>query len=285
MSFAERKIEAAAPAAKLEMVALDVDDTLLEADLSLLPACAEAIRAVQAAGVRVVLATGRMYRSVLPYAERLGLSGYLVTYNGALIRSVEGETLWHKPVPPAFAEELIAVAAEEDFTLNLYIDDEIVVERIDERVEYYVSIAGVPARPVGDLRRALEWGEPTKCLFVGDAERVPRLVEKLRPRFPELQITRSKPRFIEVTRGGVQKELGLAAVAEAYGVAREAVMAVGDAENDISMIAWAGWGVAVANASDGAKAAADAVMERPRGAGVCEALRRYVLGEVTSPGA
>lgn len=271
-------VKAAAPRVRPALVALDVDDTLLEADLSLREECAAAIREAQAAGVRVVLATGRMYRSVLPYALRLGLDGYLIAYNGALVRSVRGETLYHNPVPAPLAEGLIAVAEQEGICLNLYIDDELLVERADdERVAYYVSIAGVPARPVGDLRRALELGEPTKCLFVGDAERVPGLVEELRPRFPQLQIARSKPRFIEVTRAGVQKDVGLAAVAEAYGIPREAVMAVGDADNDISMLSWAGWGVAVANASDGAKAAADAVAEQPRGAGVCEAIRRYVL--------
>lgn len=267
------------PLVRPKMVAIDVDDTLLEADLQLRDECIEAVEEARRLGVRVVLATGRMFSSVRPYAERLGLDGYLITYNGGLVRSLDGETLWHKPVPAESARHLIEVADREGFCLNLYVDDTLIVASLDdERVQYYVGIAGVDAVQVPNLEEALEQGEPTKCLFVGDARRVPDFIERLRADFPELQISGSKPRFVEVTRKGIHKEIALEAVAEAYHVPMEAVMAIGDGENDATMIARAGWGVAVANASDGAKRVANIVTEAPRGAGVCEALRQYVLG-------
>ena len=267
------------PVERPRLIAVDVDDTLLEGDLTLSEPCADALKRAMEAGVHVVLATGRMYQSALPYARQLGLDGYLIAYNGALVRKIDGETLWHRPVPKEHALEMVDAATEEGYCLNLYLDDELIVETLDdERVTYYLGIAGVKAHPVGDLKAALEGGEPTKCLLVGDAERVPSTIAKLQDRFPDLQISRSKPRFIEVTQKGVRKDAALKAVAESMGVPMSSVMAVGDGENDATMLAAVGWGVAVANASAGPKAAADYVTNAERGLGVHEAVERFVLG-------
>lgn len=266
------------PRLRPQLVAIDIDDTLLDVDHTLHDEVVDVITEARARGVHVLLATGRMFRSALPFARRLGLTGHLITYNGGLVRGVDGTTLFHRPVPAEAARRLVPFAHRENLCLNLYIDDELVVERADdERVAYYVSIAQVEPVAVGDLTKALANGDPTKCLFVGDAERIPGLIEGMRQEFPDLQITRSKPRFIEVTQKGVDKGAALAMVARAYGVPMEAVMAIGDADNDAAMIAQAGWGVAVGNASDGAKGVADAVTDALRGRGVCEAIRRFVL--------
>lgn len=259
------------------LIAVDLDDTLLEADLTVAEETVLALNEAAKEGVQVVIATGRMFRSTLPIAEKLGLDGYLITYNGALIRRVDGDTLWHKPVPAEQAKALIDVAENHDLRLNFYLDDTLVVDGIDERVEYYLQIAQVEPRVVDDLAQALERAEPTKCLFVGEANQVAEIVPQLQEEFAELQIARSKPRFIEVTRRGVRKEVALAAVAEAYSIPMAEVMAVGDGDNDATMLQTAGIGVAVANASEKAKAAADYVTEGKRGAGVREAVYRFVL--------
>lgn len=264
------------PQAPPRLVALDMDDTLLEEDLTLSQPCVKRIRAAVDAGIRVVLATGRMFRSALPFAERLGLDGWVIAYNGGMVRAMGGGDLWHRPVPVDDARAMIGVARREGLRLNLFVDDTLYVEAIDERVRYYTRVAGVEAHPVGDLERALALGPPTKCLFVGDPDQVAEAAPRLQEEFPGLRFTRSKPRYIEVTRRDVHKQAGLAAVAQAYGVPREAVMAVGDADNDATMLAWAGWGVAVANASPEAREAADVVVTQPRGRGVCEAFERFV---------
>ena len=262
------------------LLALDVDDTLLEEDLTLLEPCVEAVRKAQEAGVHVVLATGRMYKSALPYARQLGLEGYVVAYNGALVRKIEGENVWHRPVPNELAHQVVDVAMESGYWLNLYLDDELVVERLDdERLDYYLKISQVEPRPVGDLKDALgDRGEPTKCLFVVDPGEAAAVAAMLQERFPALHIVRSSSRFIEVTQKGVRKDVGVQAVASALGIPMSAVMAIGDGENDATMIAAAGWGVAVANASAGPKAAAKYIASAARGLGVREAIERFVLG-------
>ena len=259
------------------MVAIDLDDTLLEADLTLSKECVSTLRRAQEAGVKVVIATGRMFRATLPIALELGLDGYLITYNGALIRSVSGETVWHRPVPADQAKEMIAIASEMDFRLNFYIDDNLVVDGIDERVEYYLQIAQVEPQVVDDLAEVLVHGRADQVPPCGRRRAGGGSRARAASPFPELQIARSRPRFIEVTRRGVRKEVGVAKVAELYGIAdggrdghrrrRQRCLDAGDA----------GFGVAVANASAKAKAAADLVTAGERGAGVCEAVRRFVL--------
>jgi len=260
-----------------QLVAIDLDDTLLEPDLTITAECVGALAAARAAGVAVVIATGRMFQSALPYARRLGLTSHLITYNGGLIAAPDGEALLHQPVPRAEARALVDVADREGLRLNFYIDDRLLVAEIDERVRYYQEIARVDAFEVGDLRRVLELGEPTKCLFVGEPDQVERTLPRLKAEFPALQIDRSKPRFIEVTRLGVHKFGALRALADSYGIPLEAVVAIGDSDNDITMLQGAGWGVAVSNASPAAKRAADTVTEHPRSLGVAEAVRRWVL--------
>lgn len=262
--------------AKPRLLAIDVDDTLLEADVTLSNQSIEAVAKAQSAGIHVMLATGRMYRSALPYARRLNMEGYLIVYNGALIRSVEGETLWHKPVPEKEAFRLVEIAREEDISLNLYIDDRLLVDERNEHIRAYEKVAGLEAEEV-DLEAALEWGEPTKCLFVGDPKRVAAILPQIIQAFPGLQVARSKPHYIEMTRRGVTKGEALVAVAEAMDIPIESVVAIGDGENDADMIARAGLGVAVANASDGAKAAADLITSAPRGAGVSEVIHQHLI--------
>ena len=161
-------------------------------------------------------------------------------------------------------------ARRADLRLNLYLDDTLVVDEVDERVEYYLTIAQVEPEVVDDLMQALERGEPTKCLLVGEPGQVAELLPRMQAAFPDLQISRSKPRFIEVTRRGIRKDVALAAVAERFGIRMEDVMAVGDGDNDAAMLAGAGIGVAVANASAKAKEAAAYVAAGARGAGVVE---------------
>ena len=265
----------------IRLVAIDLDDTLLTPDLRIAPACREAVQAVRARGVQVVLATGRMFCSAAPYARQLGLGAEtpIIAYNGGLVQTLGGELWVHEPVPLPEARELARYAINRGLCLNLYINDTLYVQELGPHVAYYVSIAGVQAHPVGDLLAFLQ-APPTKMLIVDEAERIEALLPELREAFAgRLDVARSKPRYIEVTAPGVSKGRALAAVAARLGVPAEQVMAIGDGENDAPMLRWAGLGVAVANAMPAAKAAADVLTLSNAEGGVGAALRRYVLGQ------
>ncbi|MGE5508246.1 MAG: Cof-type HAD-IIB family hydrolase [Chitinophagales bacterium] len=266
--------------ATIRLVALDIDDTLLAPDLTIPGPSAAAVRAVLAQGTPVVLATGRMFRSALPYALELGVTLPLISYNGALVRDPAGETLAHQPVPLDLAHSVIRLCAQEDLTLNLYLDDDLFVARRTPEVAHYEEIAGLPAQEVGDLAGFLarRGGEPTKLLIVA----APEKAEELAARLGELHrgvlnVMRSRPRFVEIVREGVDKWWAVLAIAERLGVAPGEIMAMGDSRNDLLMLERAALSVTVPHAPGYLKAAADYVTEKDDGLGVAEALERFVL--------
>lgn len=273
MGSLERAVQA-----PIAVVAVDLDDTLLNARLEISPRTRRAVAAARERGVHVVLATGRMYASARPYALQLHLQGPIVTYNGALVRTVRGKILAHRPVPLNAAREVLEAAAREGWTTLAFVDDRLFVANIDDGVRYYVSIARRPAYPVGDLRRFLH-SEPTKLLIVApDGDTAGAIAQELDTRFQgRLQITRSKARFVEITRAGVSKGLALRDVAAYYQVPLSRIMAIGDGFNDLDMIRAAGLGVAVANSPAEVRDAADRVTESNEDDGVAIAIERWVL--------
>ena len=217
-----------------------------------------ALQAADAAGIHVVIATGRMYRSVLPYARMVGLESPLVCYQGAaVVDPATDDWLLHKPIPLALAREAIAAVEEEDFALNTYVDDDLCVAAINANARAYADFQSIPLHEVGPL---LDWIErpPTKLVVVDDPDRLDVLRPRLEARFGErLYIAKSLPYFLELASPAISKGSGLAFVAEKLGFTAERTVAFGDGENDLELLEWAGFGVAVANAHDGLKVRAD----------------------------
>ncbi len=260
------------------LVAIDVDHTLIGQDLRIGARARDAVGAAMAAGCLVTLASGRMFRATVPFAEELGIAVPLITYDGALIKSARThEVVSHRPMPLEYARRVLTYARERGLHLNVYIDDRLYVESYDEEALSYMAHANVDATAVGDLSAFVAL-PPTKLLVIAEEHEVERLLPELAARFgADLHVVRSLPRYIELTAGGVCKGTGLATLAEWLRVPREEVMAIGDSENDVSMLEYAGVGVAVANAHCAVKRAADYVARTESGDGVAEAMERFVL--------
>ncbi|HMM19487.1 MAG TPA: Cof-type HAD-IIB family hydrolase [Selenomonadales bacterium] len=262
----------------IRLVAVDLDDTLLDRSLKISPRAKTAIRSAVDLGVTVTIATGRMYCSAAPYARELNLDVPLITYNGALIKSgVSGETLFHCPVDAATTSGILAVCRERRWHAQLYLDDELYVRERDEKTLVYEQIAGITARELGDGFYSTA-GESTKILIIADPAEVPHIRGYLTERFGEkISLAVSKPFFLEIVRNGVNKGKALDSLAGRLGVKTSEVMAVGDSGNDLDMLAYAGWSVAMGNASEAVKKAADAVTGANDADGVAEAIEKYVL--------
>lgn len=269
--------------APVALIALDLDDTLLGPDLAVSERARAAIARAQKRGVRVTLATGRMFRSALPYARELGLVTPLITYNGGLIKDpLTGEVLRLRTIPAPLAREVALQARSEGFTLNIYLEDTLYVAEINAAVEYYLSIAQVEPHPVGDLVALLERESPralpTKLLICATEAEVDQLLPRLRKLYRgRLRITRSKPRFIEMEPAEVNKGEALAYLARHLGIERKRVMAVGDGENDLDMLRYAGVSVAVRTAPPHVRAVARYLTGSAGEEGVAEAIERWAL--------
>lgn len=263
----------------IRLVAIDVDFTLIGSDLKIRDRTKAAIRAAAEAGCIVTLASGRMFRATAPFAEELGIDAPLITYDGALIKAAKThEVISHRPVSLEQAREVVAYAQQEGLHLNVYMDDTLYVERYDEEALSYMAHAKVEAVAVGDLNTFVNRA-PTKLLIITSKEDVDRRLPEFKARFGDrLHVVRSMPRYVEFTAAGVSKGSALAILARHLDVPRSEVMALGDSENDISMLEYAGIGVAVRNAADEVKKAADYVTENQSGDGVAEAISRFVLG-------
>lgn len=270
-----------------QLVALDLDGTTVGHDLVIQPAVREAIAAVRARGIHLTFATGRQFAATLPFAAQLGLTAPLICYQGAMIRDPRtGETLLHTTMPAAeAAEAATALLAAGVFTIA-YVDERLYIAERRPELDYYLQFhpEGAEVVVAPDLPGLLRQTPPTKILFVAGGQTVEDELARLALRFAHrLVVTRSHERFGELTAPGISKGIALAHLARHLDVPQERTVAIGDQENDLSMLGWAGLGLAMGNAIPAVRHATAATLPTVGEAGVAWGLRRYVLGEAPVP--
>lgn len=218
-----------------------------------------------------------MFRSVRRYLEQAEITEPVVCYQGALVADpVTGEFLLHEPMALAAARDAIAALAEAGLSPNVYVDDELYVARHTEASRRYADFQGLPVTEVGDLTAWLD-RPPTKLVAIDDPVRVAALRDELRERFDgELHVTTSLPYFLELGHPDVSKATGLAFVAQRLGFDAGTTVAFGDGENDLELLEWAGFGVAVREAHPVLLAAADAVCDGPDSEGVATVIAAFL---------
>jgi Cof subfamily protein (haloacid dehalogenase superfamily) len=225
----------------------------------------------------VIVVTGRMFRSVRPYLLEAGLEGPVVCYQGAVVADPgTGRFLRHEPIPLELAREVIVAVTAEGVHLNAYVGDELYVARHTEEAQVYASFQKLPVHEVGDL---LAWLDepPTKLVAVGEPRRLDGLEERMKAHFRmRAYISKSLPYFLEFASPDVTKASGMAFVAEHLGFSRERTVAFGDGENDVELLDWAGYAVAVANAHERVLAVADFVSPSVDDEGVAQVLEAFL---------
>ncbi len=267
------------------LLALDLDGTTVEDGRLPGLAVRRAVAAATAAGVHVIVATGRPYVSARRYGAALDLCTPLICFQGALIKECGGEarTLFSEGVPPAPFAEVIALAQARRLELNIYTEDTIYHGPTIHAPEFYDRWFGLDAQPVCSLQETfadlVAAGRPVlKGLFISEEAASDHLTAELQSRVGgRLTVMRSHPLFVEVTSPNVSKGKALAFLADWYGIPQAETIAVGDSGNDLSMIEWAGLGVAVANASPEVLAAADWIAPSVTENGVVTVIERFIL--------
>lgn len=245
-----------------KLVAIDLDGTLLNSQThSVSPFNATQVRRVAAQGHRVVLASGRAPRTIAPFAAQLELppSAFLIAFNGALIRALNGETLFHEPLPADASRDIVAFCAAGGYHLNLYLNDELYVREETSWSRLYQRRTGSVPQVTHDLTR-FDGQRPTKLLLIGEADVTDRLCARFKQEYGDsLYITKTDNEYLEFMAPNVSKGRALARVAGELGIDRADCIAFGDSYNDIPMLEWAGLGIAVGNAHPPVKAVADRV--------------------------
>jgi hypothetical protein len=220
----------------------------------------------------VIVVTGRMVQSVQRALEPAGLHDPVVCYQGAVVVDGDGTWLRHEPIPFELAREALVFAAGEGYSPNVYVGDELYVSRVTPEARNYAEFQHLPIHPVGDL---LGWlsEAPTKLVLVGDPEALDAVEARAKAAFERrLYISKSLPYFLEFAADGVTKGAGLDFLAGHMGFTREETVAFGDGENDVELVEWAGYGIAVENAHERVKAVADWICPSAEDEGVAQVL-------------
>ena len=225
----------------------------------------------------MIVVTGRMFRGVRPYLVEAGLDDPVVCYQGAVVADpATGEFLRHVPIPRATALEAIDAVVEAGFHVNCYVDDELYVAEVTPEARAYADFQGLEIHAVGPLHEWLR-DDPTKLVAVGEPAALDALEGDLGPRFAgKLFVSKSLPYFLEFAHPDVNKGSGLQFVADRLGFTREQTVAFGDGENDLELIDWAGYGVAVENADPRVKARADFVCPSVQEEGVAQVIEAFL---------
>lgn len=265
----------------VEAFACDLDRTLIAEDVVFRDRTLAAIAAARAAGIRVLIVTGRMFRSVRPYARTAGIDDPLVCYQGAVVADpTTGEFLRHEPIPLELARETIAAIEEAGFQLNVYVDDELYVARTTPEAERYAVFQKLELHEVGDV---LGWLDrpPTKLVSIGDPVLLDGLAQHMRETFDgRLFVAKSLPYFLEFAQSGVTKGTGLEFAAAHLGLSLERTVAFGDGENDVELLETAGYGIAVENSHPRLREIADAFCPPAEEEGVAQVIEAY-LGQAS----
>lgn len=257
----------------LRLAAIDLDGTLLAPDLSISAANLQALTDLQANGLEVVVASGRHYASILPFAVRLPGVRWIVSSQGAEVSDV-GRTCVLRRDFLASAElpAVLQLGEQLGLTALIYTPDGIwTTADTGADLAFYRRLTGV--RPTVIDRATLAQAEAHKVVWVGAPERIETLAADPGVGALRLQCLRTHVRLFEVIPNGVTKASGLAALAGHLGATAAQTVAFGDADNDIPMFAWAGESFAMAHGWPAAKLAARRIA--PAGAPE-EALARAV---------
>ncbi|MEO9173919.1 MAG: Cof-type HAD-IIB family hydrolase [Gaiellales bacterium] len=268
----------------LRAVASDLDGTLLDGH-TFMPSSrtVAAIAAAEASGIRVILATGRMFQSARRIAAMLDVHGPIICYQGALVGDTDsGEVLLHTPLDVPLAREILHALGPHSRTTNAYVDDELYVTEVNPESVRYAEIAGVPLHVVGDLAEWLD-RPTTKLVTVGDPCWLDPLRDELQARFGHRAfVAKSLPIFLEFAAPEVSKSAAMHFLGGRLGFNAEQCVAFGDGENDRDLIAWAGLGVCVANASDRVRGEADWVVPGVTEDGVAQFLEQVVAARAAA---
>jgi Cof subfamily protein (haloacid dehalogenase superfamily) len=251
----------------IRLLALDIDGTLTDPNFQVPARNIAALRAAHQAGIEIILATGRRHDYALPIAHELGFPIWLISSNGALIRSSDSETFFTDRLPARTARELIQYMDEFrghavltfDRPANVPGNDSLVLESADElnnTVSRWLEVNRPYIKFVSPLEDALT-EDPLQAMYCGRVALMERLQQKLNQAIFLDKITVMKTQYdlrdlciLDILNRECSKGHALKRLALERGISREQIMAIGDNHNDLEMLEFAGVAVVMGNASN-----------------------------------
>ena len=269
------------------MVVLDLDGTLTNSEKKVTERTKKALTDYMEHVGTVVLASGRPTYGIIPLARELHLDtygGYILSFNGGQIISCEkNEVIYQKELPSGVPKLLGEKAKEHDVGILTYEGDHIVTEtpeNIYAQKESFIN--KMPIQKIEDFSSYVNF-PVTKCLMVADGDYLARVEEQLKMELgSRYSILRSEPYFLEIMPEGIDKAQSLERLLAHVGIERKEMAAFGDGFNDRSMLVYAGLGVAMGNAQEPVKEAADYIAPTNDEDGVAWVIEHMIMQEEAS---
>lgn len=265
-----------------EIIVLDIDGTLTNSQKQISPKTLDSLFLAQERGHKVVLASGRPTAGITGLANQLKLSdhdGYILSFNGAkIIRYKTREVIYEKTLPPAILPNIYASAVEAGVGIITYEGDSIIAGTdIDEYMETESRVNKIPIKKVDDFTGYVTF-PVNKCLMTGPGPSIAKVEAQMKGRYgKELNIYRSEPFFLEVMPKDIDKAYSLGRLLTQLGLSKDQMISCGDGYNDVSMIQYAGMGVAMGNAQKVVKDAADYITLSNDEDGIAHVIHEFML--------
>lgn len=272
-----------------QLIAFDMDGTLLDSKKDVLPSSVAAIDEALAAGKDVAIASGRCPKMVLMYRDAIPHVRYAICSAGAAIVDLfEAKTLETTEVPATALQKVMAASHGRDMLIETTCDGEFVVSRPEmERCERYSL--GVYKSLYREQGTVLDTAAEAEAFTLDPAHRIQKLnlhytcdedrdVAVASLAGENVNVVYCERHSIEITHASVTKGTGLLALAAQLGISPEQTIAVGDADNDLPMLRAAGLAVAMGNANENARVASDVTVADNNHGGCAEAIHRFLLG-------
>ena len=243
----------------IKLIALDIDDTLIGADGVISDETKRALFAAADSGVRLALASGRAYNGMLQYIDAIPVGADVIACAGSQLFK-DGKEVWSNPLNDGDVRKIYDFALKHDCETQLYIGPDFCYTKKTRHTQFYsglykhagrlININGMDE--INSVKVLLNTGSSAEG--VAKAE---RLLPEISDAFPHLNVLTSKPWYVEVFRPGSSKGAALEKLASDLNIAQSEVAAIGDSMIDLSMIEWAGLGVAMQNSVPAVLSAAD----------------------------
>lgn len=263
---------------KYKFVAVDMDGTLLNSRGEITPATVAVIRKLADKDVVFTISTGRPIQGVAKYSESLGLKGPVITYNGAMIVNAEdNKVLFEQGLLREDARRIWELGQKYNTTMCIWAGNQLYGNRLDEKIQDYKKLSDVEPILAEDIEALLDIGI-TKILWYDEVERIEEFLTSLSSDlFLEVSYCTSKPTFLEFFSKKVSKAVAMEKIGEMLGIARDEMVAIGDGLNDLSMIQYAGLGVAMGNAAQKVKDNAQLITDTNEEDGVKKVLEKILV--------
>lgn len=260
-----------------KLIALDVDDTLLNSDRQLTDRTLAALRRAQDAGVYVVLATGRLPVGIRKLYDQIGLKSPIICGGGSVVCDENFQEIFTCLLSTEDAHTILEFAHEHGVPAQMYFDDRVNYETENPFSLEYAKNFGFIPRVVPNIRD-MEI-HSAKSLIISTPEKILEIQPKAKALLPHLNVVRSKAAFLEFTDPKANKGAALQFLGEYLHISPEEMIAVGDSQIDLPMLKYVGMPVSVANGLDEIKVHCKYITKSNNEDGVACVVDKFIFGE------